>query len=211
MPPIEPVTARLLLRQWRESDRAPFADLNADPVVMEHFPAPLSREVSDALLDRCAAGLARDAYGLWALEVRQTGVLVGFVGLSHPAFEAAFTPCTEIGWRLARAGWGHGYATEAARAALAVAFDVLGEDEVVSFTFEGNRRSRAVMERLGMTRDPAEDFDHPRLPPGERVRRHVLYRLGRAPGATSAGRQRRTRGRSTPRLASSADARKAPP
>ena len=103
--------------------------------------------------------------------------MIGFVGIARPSFEAAFTPCTEVGWRLARASWGHGYATEAARTALDVAFGRLGLDEVVSFTFEGNTRSRAVMERLAMTRDPAEDFDHPRLPQGERVRRQVLYRL----------------------------------
>lgn len=178
---IEPITERLLLRQWREEDRDPFAALNADPVVMEHFPAPLTRAQSDAQLDRCAERLATDGYGLWALEMRDTGKLIGFAGLARPSFEAPFTPCTEIGWRLAHSSWGHGYATEAARAALDLAFGRLGLDEVVSFTFEGNLRSRAVMERLSMTHDPAEDFEHPGLPEGERVRQHVLYRLGRDP------------------------------
>jgi RimJ/RimL family protein N-acetyltransferase len=144
---------------------------------MQHFPAPLTREHSDAMVDRATRRLAEDGYGLWAVEVRETGQFVGYVGLARPSFEAAFTPCTEIGWRLARSAWGHGYATEAARAALEVAFGRLDLDEVVSFTAEDNARSRAVMERLGMTHDPEENFDHPRLPEGDPVRRHVLYRL----------------------------------
>jgi len=185
---LEPVTARLLLRQWRTGDRGPFAALNADPDVMEHFPAPLSRADSDAMLERNAARIEVDGYGLWAVEVRATRAFIGFVGLGRPSFVAAFTPCTEIGWRLARSSWGQGYATEASRAALDVAFGHLALDQVVSFTFQGNARSRAVMERLGMTHDPAEDFDHPRLPEGDRVRRHVLYRLrSDAEGASRRG------------------------
>ena len=175
--PIERVTARLILRQWRDSDREPLAALNADPVVMEHFPAPLTRAESDAMVDLHTAGIDADGYGHWAVEVRDAGEFIGFVGLAQPSFEAAFTPCTEIGWRLARSAWGRGYATEAARAALDVAFGRVGLDEVLSWTFEGNLASRAVMERLGMTRDPADDFDHPRLPEGDRLRRHVLYRI----------------------------------
>ena len=174
---IEPVTPRLILRQWRDTDREPLAALNADLVVMEHFPAPLTRAESDAMVDRHTAGIDADGYGHWAVEVRDAGEFIGFVGLAQPSFEAAFTPCTEIGWRLARSAWGRGYATEAARAALNVAFGPVGLDEVLSWTFEGNLPSRAVMERLGMTRDPADDFDHPRLPEGDRVRRHVLYRI----------------------------------
>ena len=181
---IEPVTPRLVLRQWRDADREPLAALNADSVVMEHFPAPLTRAESDAMVDRHTARIDADGYGLWAVEVRDAGEFIGFVGLARPTFETAFTPCTEIGWRLARSAWGRGYATEAARAALDVAFGPVGLDEVLSWTFEGNLPSRAVMERLGMTRDPADDFDHPRLPEGDRFRRHVLYRFrGSAAGS----------------------------
>jgi len=172
-------TDRLLLRRWRDGDRVPFAALNADPEVMRHFPAPLSREESDALAEVIAAGLERDGWGWWALEVRPTGAFIGFTGLRRVTFEAHFTPAVEIGWRLARQAWGHGYATEAARAAARFGFDVLECDELVSFTAAGNARSRAVMERLGMTHDPGGDFDHPRVPEHSPLRRHVLYRLPR--------------------------------
>lgn len=155
----------------------PFAALNADPEVTAHLPSALSRTQSDALADRIEAGFAERGFGPWAVEVPGVASFVGFVGLSVPGFEAHFTPSVEIGWRLAREHWGRGYATEGAEAALAYAFGVLGLDEVVSFTVHGNRRSWAVMERLGMTRDPADDFDHPRLPAGHSLRRHVLYRL----------------------------------
>jgi RimJ/RimL family protein N-acetyltransferase len=174
---IQPRTERLLLRQWRDEDWAPFAALNADREVMRHFPSTLDQEESDAFAYRNAALLEVNGWGLWAVEVVESGEFVGFVGLNQPQWTAAFTPCTEVGWRLARSAWGKGYATEAARAALAVAFGPLGLDEVVSFTTVANDRSRAVMERLGMTRDPAEDFDHPKLGPDSPVRRHVLYRL----------------------------------
>lgn len=170
-------TERLLLRRWRAEDREPFAALNADPEVMEHFPAPLSRAESDALFDAIEAGFGRHGFGLWALEPLDDGGLIGFTGLALPRFEAHFTPVVEVGWRLARPAWGQGYATEAARAALAYGFGQAGLTEVVSFTTVANVRSRAVMERLGMTRDPAEDFDHPSLPPDHPQRRHVLYRL----------------------------------
>lgn len=181
-----PVTERLLLRRWREEDREPFAALNADPAVMEHFPAPLSRRESDAFLDRVAPQLEQRGWGLWALEVRGTGAFIGFTGLAIPRFEAPFTPAVEVGWRLARDAWGFGYASEAARAAIAVGFGEVGLEEIVSFTAVGNARSRAVMERIGMTRDEAGDFDHPSLPEGHPLRRHVLYRL--------AAPSRRTRG-----------------
>ncbi|MEJ5943957.1 GNAT family N-acetyltransferase [Pseudokineococcus basanitobsidens] len=173
-------TERLLLRRWRAQDRELFAALTADPLVMEHFPAPLERDASDALVDRADAHLAEHGWGLWAVEVaagEDAGRLAGFTGLAVPRFEAAFTPCVEVGWRLARWAWGRGYATEAGRAALRVAFEDVGLDEVVSFTATTNERSRAVMGRLGMSRDPAEDFDHPALPDGHRLRRHVLHRL----------------------------------
>ena len=173
-------TERLELRQWRESDREPFAALNADPVVMEHFPGLLTRDQADALIDRHRALLEAGEPGLFAVEESATGTFIGFVGLAAPKFEAVFTPCVEIGWRLARTAWGHGYASEAARACLQHGFETLALDEIVSFTAVGNTRSRAVMERIGMTRDPAEDFDHPRLEPGSPLRRHVLYRLTRS-------------------------------
>jgi ribosomal-protein-alanine N-acetyltransferase len=175
----ELLTERLRLRRWRPSDRDPFAALNADPEVMEHFPAPLPRAESDALIDAIEAGFEARGFGLWAVEARASGALLGFTGLSVPSFDAPFTPAVEIGWRLAREAWGRGYATEAARAAAALGFDALGLAEIVSFTAVANARSRAVMERLGMTRDPADDFDHPRVAAGDPLRRHVLYRLRR--------------------------------
>jgi RimJ/RimL family protein N-acetyltransferase len=156
-----------------------FAAMNADPVVMAHFPAPLTGAESDALADDIASRLAARGFGLWALEIPGVVPFAGVVGLAVPTFTASFTPCVEIGWRLAAAHWGHGYATEAARAVLAHAWAVLGLDEVVSFTTAGNTRSRAVMARLGMRYDPADDFDHPRLPPGHPLRPHVLYRIAR--------------------------------
>jgi RimJ/RimL family protein N-acetyltransferase len=172
-------TERLLLRRWRESDREPFAALNADPAVMEHFPATLARADSDLLIDRIEARFDELGYALWAVEVVDGGAFAGFVGLAPATFEAHFTPAVEVGWRLAREHWGRGYATEAARAVLAFGFGQVGLDEIVSFTVPANVRSWSVMERLGMTRDPADDFDHPVIPPGHPLRRHVLYRLPR--------------------------------
>lgn len=174
-------TERLTLRGWRDEDRAPFAALNADPRVMEHFPAPLTPEQSDALVDRFVAHWSR-GYGPWALEVRDAGSFIGFVGFLEPTFSAPFTPAVEIGWRLARDAWGRGYATEAARACLAFARENLSppRGEIVSFTTEGNLRSRRVMERLGFTHRDEDDFDHPLLPDWE-FRRHVLYRLAILP------------------------------
>lgn len=174
-------TERLLLRAWRESDRDPFAALNADPVVMEHFPAPLSRAESDALVDRIKAAFDEQGWGLWAVEVPGEADFIGFIGLAIPRFEAPFTPCVEVGWRLARSAWGRGYAPEGATEALRFAFDEMGLDEVLSFTSVGNTKSRRVMEKIGLTHDPTADFDHPNVPPGHRIRRHVLYR-GRRPG-----------------------------
>lgn len=169
-------TERLLLRRWRRRDRKPFAALNADPEVMEHFPSRLTRDQSDAMVDRLEELFKSQGFGLWALEVKQTGEFIGFTGLNQVPFHAHFTPAVEIGWRLARSAWGHGYATEAARAALAFGFDVVGLEEVVSFTATTNVRSQAVMRRIGMSRDPADDFDHPRVD-DDRLRRHVLFRL----------------------------------
>lgn len=172
-------TERLILRHWTAADRAPFAEMNADPEVMRWFPATLSRAESDALADRIDGHFDAHAWGLWALEVADTGEFAGFTGLARPRFEAHFTPAVEIGWRLPRWAWGRGYATEAARAGLAYAFGTLELDEVVSFTPAGNRPSRAVMERLGMLHDPAGDFDHPMIDPAHPLRRCVLYRLRR--------------------------------
>jgi RimJ/RimL family protein N-acetyltransferase len=165
-------------------DREPFAAMNADPVVMEFYPSALTRAESDAVAGRIEQHFERHGFGLWAIEIAGGAPFAGYVGLAIPGFEASFTPCVEIGWRLGRDAWGKGYATEGARAVLAHGFGVLGLSEIVSFTVPANVRSRRVMERIGMTRDPAEDFDHPRLPAGHPLRRHVLYRL-RAPGHPS--------------------------
>ena len=170
---------RLVLRRWRAADREPFARMNADPKVMEFLPALLPREESDALVDRIEGHFAEHGFGLWAIESKDTGEFIGYVGLAVPSFEASFTPCVEIGWRLAVEHWGRGLATEGASRVVERAFGSLGLQELVSFTTEANQRSRRVMEKLGMTRDPAEDFDHPSLPEGHRLRRHVLYRLRR--------------------------------
>jgi RimJ/RimL family protein N-acetyltransferase len=174
-PPLK--TERLVLRRWRYGDRAPFAAMNADPEVMEYFPAALTPDQSDALIDRIETGFERRGFGFWALEVAETKQFIGFTGLSVPRFEAHFTPAVEIGWRLTRPSWGHGYASEAARRALAFAFTDLGLAEVVSFTSRTNLRSQAVMKRIGMTNDPADDFDRPALDEGHPLRRHVLWRM----------------------------------
>jgi RimJ/RimL family protein N-acetyltransferase len=172
-------TPRLILRQWRDSDLAPFAELNADPEVMRYFPAVLTRAESDASAERLRAELDEQGWGLWALEVPGVARFIGFVGLDRVRFEAHFTPAIEVGWRLERRSWGRGYATEAARAALRFAFEELRCPEVVSFTALANAPSRRVMERLGMTHDPADDFDHPAVPDGPLLR-HALYRCSTA-------------------------------
>lgn len=173
------LTARLRLDRWRPADRAAFAAMNADPAVMAHFPAPLSREDSDALLERIEQRWREDGLGLWAVRRRGCDDLAGFAGLARAGFAAPFTPAVEVGWRLRRDLWGRGYATEAGHAALRYGFETLGLAEVVSFTATGNHRSRAVMDRLGMRRDPGGDFEHPALPVGHPLRPHVLYRLTR--------------------------------
>jgi RimJ/RimL family protein N-acetyltransferase len=172
-------TPRLRLRRWRPEDRAPFAALNADPRVAEFLRGPLSREHSDALAESIEAHFQRHGFGLWAVEIPGVTPFAGFIGLSVATFKAPFMPCVEIGWRLAAEHWNHGYATEGARAALAFGFETLQLDEIVSFTAVRNLRSRRVMEKLGMTHSAADDFDHPALPGGHPLRRHVLYRIGR--------------------------------
>jgi RimJ/RimL family protein N-acetyltransferase len=173
-------TERLILRAWRDADLEPFATMNGDPAVMSHFVAPLTREESDRLVDRIRQSWATQGFGLWAVERQADGRFLGFTGLALHTFEAPFTPAVEIGWRLATDAWGHGYATEAARAAVRYGFETLGLDEILSWTTVANEPSRRVMERLGMTRDPAEDFDHPSIPAGHHQRPHVLYRLSRS-------------------------------
>ena len=168
---------RVCLRPWRDEDREAFAAMNADARVMEFFRDRLSRVESDAMVDHIEKHFSERGFGLWAIEVPGVAAFVGFAGLEVPGFSAHFTPCVEVGWRLAFEHWGHGYATEAARLALRCGFGTLALPEVVSFTSATNYRSRAVMERLGMRHDPADDFDYPKLPEGHPLRRHVLYRL----------------------------------
>ena len=172
-------TDRLTLRRWRKADRSPFARLNADPRVMEFMPAILSAEESDRLVDRIEQHFDRHGFGLCAVELRRDHSFIGFVGLSTPSFKAAFTPCIEIGWRLSADHWGHGLAIEGAQSIVRYAFEVQGIEDLVSFTVPDNLRSRRVMEKLGMTWSPKEDFDHPNLPQGHPLRRHVLYRMKR--------------------------------
>lgn len=170
-----------MLRRWQPSDLAPLAAMNADPVVMEHFPSMLTRAESDAAVDRIEAHFESNGFGLWAVELPDVAPFIGWIGLSRPRFEAPFMPAVEVGWRLVAEHWGRGYATEGARAAVAFGFDEVGLDEIVSFTVPANLPSRAVMERLGMTHDPDDDFDHPMVEPGTPWHRHVLYRLRRSP------------------------------
>jgi RimJ/RimL family protein N-acetyltransferase len=169
---------RIRLRPWRDEDREPFAAMNSDPRVMEFFRGRLTRADSDAMVDRIQRHFGEHGFGLWALEVPGVAPFIGFAGLDVTRFNAHFTPCVEVGWRLAFAYWRHGYATEAARLALGHGFGTLALPEIVSYTSATNLRSRAVMERLGMRRDAADDFDHPVLPEGHPLRAHVLYRLG---------------------------------
>ena len=173
-------TERLLMRCWAREDRPAFAAINRDPRVMEFLGEPLTPEQSDDFVDRIEARLETQGFGFWALEAPDVAPFIGMAGLNVPRFDAPFMPAVEVGWRLDPAYWGHGYATEAARAALEYAFDVLSLDDVVAFTVEGNMRSRRVMERIGMTRDAEGDFDHPLVAVGSPLRRHVLYRVRRA-------------------------------
>jgi ribosomal-protein-alanine N-acetyltransferase len=175
-------TERLVLRRWLPSDRAPFAHMCSDPRVMEFMPALLSREESDAMIDRIEAFFDERGFGLWAVEVVGVSAFVGFVGLWVPRIDVAWMPAVEIGWRLAPEHWGHGYATEGGQAALDFGFDVVGLDEIVSFAAVGNVRSQQVMQRLGMVRDVDGDFEHPAMPQGDPLRPHVLYRLQRPQG-----------------------------
>jgi RimJ/RimL family protein N-acetyltransferase len=178
-PTIIAKTDRLILRRWRESDRQPFAVMNADPRVMEFFPRLWSPDESNLLVDRIEAHIEQYGFGFCAAELIASGSFIGFVGLAVPRFDASFTPCVEIGWRLAHEHWGTGLATEGARAMVARAFDVHDLHEIVAYTAPTNMRSRRVMEKLGMTHDPADDFDHPGIAPEHPLRHQALYRLRR--------------------------------
>ena len=170
-------TSRLRLRRWRDDDLEPFAALNADPRVREFFPSLQTRQESADSMQSIRNHWERRGFGVWAVEVIGGAPFIGFIGLSVPSFEAPFTPCVELGYRLAFDHWRQGYASEGSRAALAFGFGALGLSEIVALTAVGNARSRRVMERLGMTRNPADDFDHPNIVAGHPLRRHVLYRL----------------------------------
>jgi ribosomal-protein-alanine N-acetyltransferase len=172
---------RLILRRWREEDLAHFAAMNADPLTMRFMPAVMSEAETRALVGRFEEHHRMHGFGVWAVEAPGVAPFVGFIGLQRVGFEAPFTPAVEIGWRLAPAFWGRGYATEGAKAALRTGFEDLNLDQIVSFTVAANQPSWSVMERLGMTRDVGGDFDHPRLPVGHALRRHILYRLSRRP------------------------------
>ncbi|MGD0543171.1 MAG: GNAT family N-acetyltransferase [Candidatus Acidiferrales bacterium] len=169
-------TERLLLRRWNEEDRELFYRMNADPRVMEFMPECMMRAESDLLFERINEHFRKHGFGLFAAELREERAFIGFVGLAVPSFKAHFTPCVEIGWRLSADHWGRGLATEAAQAVVKYGFDELALDELVSFTVPQNMRSRRVMEKIGMTHNAADDFDHPNLPEGHPLRRHVMYR-----------------------------------
>jgi RimJ/RimL family protein N-acetyltransferase len=173
-------TDRLLLRRWRDSDRDPFAALTADPVVTEYLLGPVTRDRSDAFVERIEAHWDQSGWGLWAVEVPGVAAFIGYIGL-WPADDVIGRPAVEVGWRLARRHWGNGYATEGAGHALRYGFVTLGLGEIVSFTVPQNERSRRVMERIGLVRDQSGDFDHPRVDPDAfpDMVRHVLYRLDR--------------------------------
>ncbi len=172
-------TPRLRLRPWRASDREGWVAMSADPRVMEFFPRTLDRTEALEQVDRFAKRLHDDGYGFWALEIANGAPFAGIIALIDVPSDLPFAPALEVGWRLAPEAWGNGYATEGARALLDFAFATLGREEVVSMTAASNVRSRRVMVKLGMTRDPADDFDHPRVPVASPLRRHVLYRIGR--------------------------------
>ena len=174
-------TARLLLRYWCDNDYPAFAAMNADPKVMQYFPKILDRAESDQFANRIRDHFHQHGFGLWAVEVPGLVDFIGYVGLSVPKFNAHFTPCVEIGWRLASRHWGFGYASEAARACLDLGFNNLALNEIVSFTVPANLRSRFVMRSIGMSHSPADDFDHPVLSEGHPLRRHVLYRISKVP------------------------------
>lgn len=169
-------TKRLLLRHWKSEDLPLFAQMNADPRVMKYFPKMLTPEESHALAKKIQHELEEKEFGLWAVEVKKSAPFIGFVGLHYQDFDAPFTPCIEIGWRLAQSYWGNGYAFEAASKVLTYAFETLHLKEIVSFTLPTNIPSRKLMEKLGMTYNPKDDFENTKIPEGHPMRPHVLYR-----------------------------------
>ena len=177
-------TERLILRPWREDDFEPFARLNADPRVMEYFPGILTREASDQLAKRISTAMNEQGWGLWAVTIPQVADFIGFIGLNPVSFAAHFTPAIEVGWRLAYEFWNKGYATEGAKAVLEYGFETLNLKEIVSFTTEQNMRSRGVMEKIGLQHTQKDGFDHPNLPEGHPLIKHVLYRLKLVSGLT---------------------------
>lgn len=181
---IELETDRLRLRQWKKNDRPLFAKINADPVVMEYFPNTLCEFESNKMAERIQSLISDRGWGFWAVEEKNQETFIGLVGLHAPLLELPFSPCVEIGWRLAKVYWGKGYATEAAKAALKVAFEDLNLSTVYSFTSVGNVRSKAVMKRLSMI-DALENFEHPGIPLGHQLREHVLYKLTKERWITS--------------------------
>jgi len=177
---VELRTSRTLLRAWRDDDLPAWVAMNADPAVRRYFSSLQTETEALGEAGRIRANLARRGWGVWALEIPGKLPFAGFVGLNVPAFEAPFMPTVEMGWRLPVAAWGQGWASEAAAAAAAFGFEVLGLDELVAFTTVGNQPSRRVMARLGMQHDPADDFEHPTVPEGHAFRPHVMYRLSRS-------------------------------
>jgi ribosomal-protein-alanine N-acetyltransferase len=173
-------TPRLLLRHWRDADIEPWVAMNLDPRVTEFFSSTYTRESAELTASLRRRELDELGYGWWVVEVRGAAPFAGVVCLREVPFEAHFTPAREVGWRFAPEHWGNGYATESARGALAHAFAGLGWDEVVAMTAVLNVRSQRVMQRLGMTRDPNDDFDHPKVEEGSPLRRHILYRMRRS-------------------------------
>lgn len=184
IPPGQLATPRLRLRQWTDADKEPFAALNADPVVMEHFATTLTRQQSDSMADRFTAFIDEHGWGFWASDYLPEGggapEFIGFIGLNIPAHDLPFNPCVEVGWRMARPYWGKGLASEGARLSVRAGFEAIGLQEIIAMTQLRNLRSRAVMERLGMREAVGEEFEHPAVPAGSHARAMCLYRLARA-------------------------------
>ncbi|CAN7571048.1 GNAT family N-acetyltransferase [Variovorax sp. LjRoot130] len=181
-------TPRLRLRAWRDEDLPLFAELNADEQVNQYLLGPLTRTQSDALVGRITEHFLREGFGFWAVEAPGVASFIGMVGIAIPSYTAPFAPCVEVGWRLGCQYWGQGFATKAARAALEFGFESVGLSEIVALTVPGNARSRAVMSKLGMTRTASDDFEHPLVPAGHQLTRHVLYRLSKEAWLRTRGR-----------------------